>query len=145
MPPTASYKILIAEDNELNAKLIKKLVEFCGHSARTVHDGNDAVEAVRKNKFDLILMDLEMPGMDGFEASRAIRKFDGETPILSISAPTDPGHAQLCIQNGMDGHIYKSAPVEEYNSKIEAAVTKRKMAGEKIVLYELLKNKPYKN
>jgi len=104
--------ILLAEDNPINMLLIRELLRRRGHRVTEVTTGNDAVKAVLENSFDLLLTDIHMPGMDGIEATRAIR--DGEarsgrarTPIVALTADALEAGKRSCQEAGMDGFLTK--------------------------------------
>ncbi|RMG73849.1 MAG: response regulator, partial [Bacteroidetes bacterium] len=81
-------RILMAEDNEVNAWILAQLLEKWGHEVVLARDGEEAVEAAREHRFDLILMDLNMPRLDGMQATQLIRAFDAQVPIIALSADT---------------------------------------------------------
>ncbi len=104
--------ILLAEDNPINMLLIRELLRRRGHRVTEVTTGNDAVKAMQDNSFDLLLTDIHMPGMDGIEATRAIR--DGEarsgrarTPIVALTADALEAGKRSCQEAGMDGFLTK--------------------------------------
>jgi CheY-like chemotaxis protein len=108
--------ILVAEDSAVNRRLITKVLESDGHRVWTVTNGKEAVHKVRTEGFDLILMDLEMPGMDGLEATRAIRAAEApnlRVPIYALTAHALPGDRDNCFAAGMDGFVAKPIAVDE--------------------------------
>jgi signal transduction histidine kinase/CheY-like chemotaxis protein len=109
---TAScLRILLAEDNPVNKKLAQRLLEKWGHEVMQVDDGRDAIDQVRENYFDLVLMDVQMPEMDGMEATEAIRLAEQESgdhvPIIAMTAHAMSGDREKCLQVGMDGYVSK--------------------------------------
>ena len=104
--------ILLAEDNAVNQTLAVRLLEKRGYSVTVVDDGGAAVEALRKGQFDLVLMDIQMPGMDGFEATAAIRDKEKLTsshiPIVAMTAHALKGDQERCISAGMDGLYFQT-------------------------------------
>jgi len=102
-------KILLAEDNKINQMVATELLKLKGFETTVADNGRVAVELLKTQQFDLILMDLQMPEMDGFEATRAIRsdaKF-GNIPILAMTANVMSGDRELCLEAGMNAHIAK--------------------------------------
>jgi CheY-like chemotaxis protein len=104
-------KILVAEDNSVNQRVVQRVLERAGHSVALVGDGAQAVSAWRSEHYDLILMDVQMPVMDGFEATAAIRALEqgvrARTPILALTAHAMVGDRQKCLDHGMDGYLQK--------------------------------------
>jgi len=108
----AGYKVLVAEDNSVNRMVIKGLLSKLGIDAHLVNDGTEACAAVRKQSYDLILMDCEMPEMDGFEATRQIRKLEKRenrtaTPIIALTAHAMQEHREEVFASGMDAYLGK--------------------------------------
>lgn len=116
-------KVLLAEDNLVNQKLAARMLERRGHYVTVVPNGKAALEALDREKFDLILMDLEMPEMNGLEATRAIREKERQTgghiPIIAMTAHAMKNHMERCLQAGMDGYLSKPMRGEELYEKIE--------------------------
>lgn len=112
-----SMKILLAEDNKINQKVAVKTLEAFGHKVVMVENGVEALEAFKTQEFDLVLMDLEMPEMDGLEATKAIRKLeeDGSLPevsrkrvkIVALTAHSTTDDKERCLAAGMDDYISK--------------------------------------
>jgi two-component system sensor histidine kinase/response regulator len=111
-------RVLVAEDNPVNQKLAQHLLERRGHTPVLVTNGRDAVETLRTDTFDLVLMDLQMPEMDGFEATAAIRARERgaavpRVPIVALTAHAMQGDRQRCMDADMDGYVAKPIrPVE---------------------------------
>ena len=106
-------RVLVAEDNQINQLVVRALLERLGHSCQTVSNGLEAVRAVQDAPFDMVLMDVQMPEMDGVEATRAIRSLKGEfadLPIIAVTANVLPGDATRYAREGMNGVISK--PIE---------------------------------
>jgi signal transduction histidine kinase/DNA-binding response OmpR family regulator/streptogramin lyase len=107
----ASRKILVAEDNPVNQVVAARLLERRGHEVTVVANGREAVAAVERENFDLVLMDVQMPEMDGFEATAAIRQAETGTgrhlAIFALTARTMKGDAERCRLAGMDGYLPK--------------------------------------
>lgn len=110
-------KILMAEDNPTNQKFMKIMLGKIGHEVTAVTNGHMAVEAVQSGRFDLILMDVQMPEMDGFEATRRIREHQrksGErTPIVAMTAHAMKGDRENCLEAGMDEYVSKPIQIKE--------------------------------
>ncbi|MFO0926739.1 MAG: response regulator [Gemmataceae bacterium] len=123
-PPTdadGGWRVLLVEDNLVNQKLASRLLEKRGHSVAVVSNGREAMAAIERETFDLILMDLAMPEMDGFEATRAIRLREQETGrhqlIVAMTAHAMKGDRERCLEAGMDGYIAKPIqPTELYET-----------------------------
>ncbi|MFL6350985.1 MAG: response regulator [Bryobacteraceae bacterium] len=121
--------ILVADDNAVNRRLITKVLEGAGHRVWTAGNGKDAAEQVRTEGFDLILMDVEMPDMDGLEATKAIRAAEAEglrIPIYALTAHALPSDRDRCLAAGMDGFITKPIAVDavlQLVSKIATGTT----------------------
>ena len=126
--PHNSYRVLIAEDNIVNQKVAYFMLEKQGHLVTGVRDGKEAVEAMDTGIFDVILMDVQMPNMNGFEATAAIREkeknSDRHTPIIAMTAHAMKGDREMCIEAGMDDYVPKPLKADELLTKIEEAVQK---------------------
>ncbi len=103
--------VLLAEDNPINQKLATVLLEKAGHEVTLAHNGREAIELYRTGYFDLVLMDIQMPDVDGFEATYEIRKLQSETglriPIIALTAHASPADRKRCLAGGMDEYIAK--------------------------------------
>lgn len=114
--------ILVAEDNLVNQKIAILLLEKLGLQAQVVNNGLEAVEAVKVNIYPVVLMDCHMPEMDGFEATRQIRRFEANlqrhTPIIAVTALAMVGDRERCIEAGMDDYIAKPIDRERLKSKL---------------------------
>ncbi len=108
-------RLLVAEDNPINQEITLGVLELVGVDARLVDNGLDALAAVKEDLFDAILMDIQMPKMDGFEASRAIRRIKAYNglPIIAMTAHTLKGDREKCMAAGMDGYISKPVSQEK--------------------------------
>ena len=115
-------RILLAEDNVVNQKLALRLLEQMGYRADVAANGLEAVEAIERQPYDLVLMDVQMPEMDGLEASREItrRWADEERPrIVAMTANAMQGDRELCLAAGMDDYVSKPIRVEELVAALE--------------------------
>ncbi|HVI51344.1 MAG TPA: PAS domain S-box protein [Candidatus Sulfotelmatobacter sp.] len=113
-----SLRILLAEDNYINQKVTEAILSRRGHVVTTVGDGVEAVKAMEKAHFDLILMDVQMPGRDGLWAARTLREQGHDTPIMALTAQAMPKDAELCLQAGMNGYISKPFTAERLMNEI---------------------------
>jgi signal transduction histidine kinase/ActR/RegA family two-component response regulator len=105
-------KVLIAEDDLVNQKIVQKMVESLGHDASVVSNGLQAVEACKKDKFDVVLMDMQMPVLNGIDATKKIRQYEQENdqrkiPILALTANALAQHKKMCFEAGMTGYFTK--------------------------------------
>ncbi len=109
--PGRVLRVLLAEDNVINQKVGVRLLEKRGHSVRVVSNGKEALEALAGEPFDLVLMDVQMPEMDGLEATTVIRQNEQTTgkhlPVLAMTAHAMKGDREMCLTAGMDGYIAK--------------------------------------
>ena len=121
-------RILMADDAAANRELVVAILGGLGVALETVEDGARAVEAARSGGYDLILMDVHMPVMDGLDATRAIRALDGEAgrvPIIALTANVQPEQVQRCREAGMDDHVGKPIQVAELLRVIAARLEQR--------------------
>ena len=109
--PSRKLRVLVAEDNLVNQKLAASILERAGHTSIVVGNGQEAVTALQKEKFDIVLMDVQMPVMGGFEATRLIREREASTgkrtPIIAVTARAMKGDREACLAAGMDGYVPK--------------------------------------
>ncbi len=121
------FRILLAEDHAVNKKLARCLLEKHGHSVVVASNGREAISAVEKQAFDLVLMDIQMPEMDGLSATVAIRERERETgnhlPIIAVTAHAMKGDQDRCLEAGMDGYITKPIKVAELLAAIEQVMS----------------------
>jgi CheY-like chemotaxis protein len=117
--------ILVVDDNATNRMVAQSLVEMFDCTSEAAEDGEEAVEAVRSGRFDLILMDIKMPRMDGVAATRAIRALPGrigETPIIALTANADPDDAAGYLAAGMNGVVEKPMKPEQLLIALQQAL-----------------------
>ena len=119
----ASVKILLAEDNKVNRKLAETLLGRRGYAVHSVGDGREAVDTYRSQHFDLILMDVQMPEMDGMRATAAIRQLEETTkehiPIIAMTAHAMKGDREKCLAGGMDDYVSKPMKAQILYETIE--------------------------
>jgi CheY-like chemotaxis protein/HPt (histidine-containing phosphotransfer) domain-containing protein len=110
-PARPGARILLAEDNEVNQTLVMRLLEKQGDTVAVARNGREALAALKRGPFDLVLMDVQMPEMDGFEATAHIRRSEEGSgrhiPIVAMTAHAMKGDRERCLQSGMDGYVSK--------------------------------------
>ena len=120
VPHEKNIKILIAEDNKMNQLMIKNLLEKLGYKNFVlVENGKIAVEKAKNDKFDIILMDINMPVMDGFEATEIIKKTSPDIPIYALTANVMNEDKEKCLKMGMTGFIPKPFKIEQLKEVLE--------------------------
>ena len=122
-----SIHVLVAEDNEVNKKVALKLLERMGYRAQAVSNGVEAIEALTSTSYDLVLMDVHMPKMDGYAATRAIRDpsssvRDHSVPVLALTASVLDDERDKCLAAGMDDYISKPIAPQELSDAIDRHV-----------------------
>jgi ligand-binding sensor domain-containing protein/signal transduction histidine kinase/DNA-binding response OmpR family regulator len=129
--PFSQFRILLAEDNLVNQRLAVRMLEKMGHQVVVAQTGQEALEALQGGAFDLVLMDVQMPGMDGFAATREIRRREQGSPehlpVIAMTALAMKGDREGCLEAGMDDYIAKPVNREELRQVI-ASVMKGKDA-----------------
>jgi len=116
--------ILIAEDNLINQQVIIHILGKLGYETVVVENGSEAVQAVRENCFDIVLMDMQMPEMDGLEATELIRKLAEKQPvIIALTANTMHDDEEKCLRSGMNDYLSKPIKLDELVSKLEKWAT----------------------
>jgi CheY-like chemotaxis protein len=118
--------ILLAEDNRVNQLLMVRLLESRGHRVTVAGDGRVALDEVARYRYDVILMDVQMPEMDGIEATRMLRERGVRTPIIAMTAHAMQGDRDKCLSAGMDAYVSKPIQPEEVFETIEDAVAMRR-------------------
>jgi signal transduction histidine kinase/CheY-like chemotaxis protein/HPt (histidine-containing phosphotransfer) domain-containing protein len=145
-------RILLAEDNPVNRTLGTRMLEKLGHEVVGAEDGRKVVEAVASEHFDVVLMDVQMPEMNGFEATAAIRererKTGGHIPIIALTARALQGDREECLAGGMDGYVTKPIQATELCAAIDKLVEPRPGGGpmrevlDRSALYEQVGDEP---
>ncbi len=120
-----SLKVLVAEDNPVNQTLARKVLEKIGHKVTIAHNGREAVEWCRKEKFDVVFMDLQMPEMDGLTATTEIRKQTGleGQRIYAMTAHAMSSDRDKCLEIGMNGYLTKPLQMDELRKVLEKVET----------------------
>ncbi len=107
-------RALIVDDSAINLKVAKKLLEHLGLEVNTVLSGQECLEEVKRNVYDLIFMDIMMPGMDGVEALESLREIPSfHTPVIALTADAKTGAKEEYLQLGFDGYIAKPIHLDE--------------------------------
>ncbi len=119
-------RVLLAEDNAVNQEFVVTLLEKRGHRVTVASDGREALAAASQQAFDVALMDLQMPELDGLQVTGAIREREkttgGHLPIVAMTASAMEGDRERCLATGMDYHVYKPIHIQELLDVLEAAV-----------------------
>ncbi|WP_404385662.1 response regulator [Caenispirillum salinarum] len=125
--PVRPLQVLLAEDNIVNRKVAMAFLERAGHVVTVARDGYEAVAQAGRGGFDVVLMDVSMPGMDGYEATSRIRSLPdsrGRVPILALTASAMRGEAERCRAAGMDGYLAKPIDADVLEREIAAAAAR---------------------
>jgi PAS domain S-box-containing protein len=117
-------RMLLVEDNPANQNLVVALLERKGHSVRVAGNGRQAIEAFEEQTFDFVFMDVEMPGLNGFDTTKIIRKNEqeqgsGHVPIVALTAHALKGDKERCLEAGMDDYVAKPIQIPEFYAAIE--------------------------
>lgn len=120
----AGVNVLVVEDNELNQILAVEFLNKAGASSQVASNGKEAVEKVDSTKFDIVLMDIQMPEMDGYEATKTIRKKGNQVPIVAMTAHAFQGEREKCLSAGMDDYLTKPIRFEKMVEIMTNALTK---------------------
>jgi two-component system sensor histidine kinase/response regulator len=127
--PSAVLRILVAEDNAVNQRLIVRLLEKRGHTVVLAGNGREALEALKKERYDLVLMDIQMPEVDGLEATVAIREMETNTclhqEIFALTAHAMTSDRDRCLAAGMDGYLAKPIRPPELDEILNAFIARR--------------------
>ncbi len=138
-----SLSVLVAEDDEINQKMIVRMLEKEGHKVIVARDGREALDAIENFRFDLVLMDVQMPEMDGLEITRLVREREavrgGHIPIIAITAFAFKEDMQRCLDAGMDAYISKPIRKEVLFETISRIVPQKEAQEEAFNLKEALK------
>lgn len=125
-PDLRQLHVLLADDQIINAMIVSKWLGMLGCTMERVEDGQQAVERWRQRRFDLILMDVKMPVMNGLEATVRIRELEASgvtrTPIVALTASASPEELDACLTAGMDGHTTKPVTLDSLAATMRAAL-----------------------
>jgi CheY-like chemotaxis protein len=123
VPEGRKLRLLLVEDDAVNQRLAQALLEKKGHRVTIAGNGREALAALDREKFDAVLMDVQMPEMDGFEATAAIRARERDTgrhlPIIAMTAYTMAGDRERCLKAGMDSYISKPLNFQELMDQLQ--------------------------
>jgi CheY-like chemotaxis protein len=121
--PGSFLNVLLAEDNAVNQRLAVRLLEKRGHKVVVAGNGLEALAALKKESFDLVFMDVQMPEMDGYEATAAIREAERDSgrhqPVIALTAHAMKGDREKCLAAGMDGYLSKPIKPQELDEVLE--------------------------
>jgi CheY-like chemotaxis protein len=130
--PSRRFRILLAEDNLVNQRLAVRMLEKMGHQVVVAQTGQEALHSLRSEKFDLVLMDVQMPEMDGFAATREIRRREQggqeHVSVIAMTAHAMKGDRESCLEAGMDDYLAKPINREELQQVIERAMKSKNEA-----------------
>ena len=128
-PAEHKLRVLVVEDNAVNQMIAAKILERRGHEVRTAADGYEALQLLRHETFDVVLMDIEMPRMDGLQATSAIRaaeaRYGGHVPIIAMTAYAMKEDRERCLAAGADGYIAKPVRAAELIAAVEQAARQK--------------------
>ncbi|MBL8233069.1 MAG: response regulator [Bryobacterales bacterium] len=124
-PLVRGSSILVVEDNIVNQRVVQKLLQRIGYEVVTAPDGESALQALRERTFDAVLMDCQMPGMDGYQTTRELRlrETGRRTPVLALTASAMAGERERCLRAGMDDYLTKPVDLAELERKLAAHVS----------------------
>ena len=124
LPAAEGLRVLVAEDNEVNQVVIEGLLQLLGHRATTVTNGSQAVERAAEGGWDVVLMDMQMPELDGLEATRAIRRLPapyGQVPVIAMTANARDEDRAACLAAGMNDFVSKPVNVKALRAALSGA------------------------
>jgi CheY-like chemotaxis protein/HPt (histidine-containing phosphotransfer) domain-containing protein len=133
LPALPPLRVLLAEDNVVNQRLALRILEKAGHTVRVAGTGGQALQALERDRFDVVLMDVQMPEMGGLEATAAIRQREkeegGHTPVIALTAHAMKGDRERCLAAGMDGYVAKPIRERELFAALEQVLKTYAPAG----------------
>lgn len=133
LDPAPTSRVLVIEDDKTNARLARLILEKNGYRTNVATNGREGVEAARQEIFDVILMDIHMPVLSGFEAAREIRSFQGWTsrvPIIALTASVLAEDTKQCLEAGMDDYLAKPFNITELVEKCQLWIKRRPLSGQ---------------
>ena len=139
----SEHHVLLAEDNLINQKVSIKILNRAGYNVTAVGNGIEVLEAVAKDKFDLILMDIQMPEVDGYSATKEIRKLNNgysKIPIIALTAHALMGDREKCIEAGMNDYLTKPIAADKLITKVDTLLRIEQYKPEPVA--EVLQNEP---
>ncbi len=146
LPPLRPLTILLAEDNSFNQIVATEMLEKAGHRVILAGNGRDAVEAATKQRFDVVLMDVQMPEMDGLEATALIRRRETggarRLPIIAMTAHAMKGDEEACLRAGMDGYLSKPVNMQHLHREVARVLSLSTLAPESVPLPPPKEEKP---
>lgn len=124
-----SRKILVVEDNPLNLKLLRDVLQFAGYDVIEARSGEDGVRLAEEDPPDLVLMDLQLPGIDGYEALRRLRQPNSvpNVPVVAVTAFAMAEDRKRAMAAGFDGYVEKPISVRELPGHVEAFLNRREL------------------
>ncbi|OPY53665.1 MAG: hybrid sensory histidine kinase BarA [Methanosaeta sp. PtaU1.Bin060] len=125
--PCNSMRVLLAEDNPCSQELMLRMLKYMGHYADVANNGLEVLHVLETRSYDVILMDIQMPEMDGLEATRAIRRrwHDRSIKIIAVTGCNQKGDREMCIQAGMDDYMSKPVKREDLESILSCCQSHR--------------------
>lgn len=123
--PGSRLRVLVVDDHPVNQRLAQRLLERRGHHVRVVGSGTEVVPALREERFDLVLMDVQMPGMDGYEATAQLRASPAGVglPVIAVTAHAGAADRERCLASGMDGYVAKPLNADQLLAEMDRVLT----------------------
>lgn len=138
----AGLNILVAEDDILSQRMITRMLEKGGHTVEVVNNGFEAVEGITRGNFNIVLMDLQMPGLDGYQATGMVRQKETVTkrhmPIIALTAYAIKGEEEKCLEAGMDGYITKPIDMDKLFRVVEDKSSELKQDEHELIAAEVI-------
>ena len=112
------HQLLLVEDNPVNQLVIQRQLQAMGYAVDVVANGQEALAAIERGRYDLVLMDCQMPELDGYEATRRLRRTGARLPVIALTAHAIPNVRERCLAAGMDDYLAKPAIESELRSML---------------------------